>query len=402
MQHHTGQHLFTWALDVYAHELRSRGLSATVQFHGGSVHPDRFVVDAAIVDPSASASTNDTESLHGIIKRLESFCRKIIEDGLPVSVVSLPWSAVAEDHRIRRFPWVNYPNIVRAVRIGDWPSASALSATAELCCGTHLMSTADLVDLVVVSVRSRQQTTKQFTAIVGERARTTRLYGESIVADALARESNASKTELANHIDWILWIFHHTNPKHPNTQPLPIVARDLLEACLQRMKKGRVFTPPIPPMDETTSLADQIAELFERAHSSPLVAPVNFSRLDAVFKALVHLNPLNPGIFYNATTAVLFCPNATDIPGFSSLDVAKSIATRMSNSSLCGAIAIKARPLRSSANKGTAGRFKFALLELENPADSQWSSYHNLLESHFKDALLLLSSDTSDPLAKKA
>ncbi|KAF8570971.1 hypothetical protein P879_05984 [Paragonimus westermani] len=167
MRHHTGQHLFVWALDAYVRGLRSSGVLATFQHHGGAVHPDNFVVNAAIVNPSAD-STKDIDHL---VDQVESLCRMIIAQKLAVHSVSVDWDRVATDSRVRRFPWVTYPKIVKTVCIGTEPWKTSLkhcvtndhldAASAELCSGTHLKNTADLFDCVVTSVRSRKHAVKE-------------------------------------------------------------------------------------------------------------------------------------------------------------------------------------------------------------------------------------------------
>ncbi len=69
---------------------------------------------------------------------------------------------------MKRFAWEAYPQRVRAVSIGgdlegvekhiQGPPAFHSS---ELCGGTHLHQTEDLIDVVVVSLRARNQSIKE-------------------------------------------------------------------------------------------------------------------------------------------------------------------------------------------------------------------------------------------------
>lgn len=70
---------------------------------------------------------------------------------------------------------MDYPDIVTVVCIGD-PVVSDLSSTetdklptpsssAELCGGTHVVNTVDLIDLVVIGLRGRKQAVKQVSML---------------------------------------------------------------------------------------------------------------------------------------------------------------------------------------------------------------------------------------------
>ncbi len=79
---------------------------------------------------------------------------------------------------MKRFAWEAYPQRVRAVSIGgdlegveENIQGPPAIHSAELCGGTHLHQTEDLIDVVVVSLRARNQSIKEVSChtIVADR-----------------------------------------------------------------------------------------------------------------------------------------------------------------------------------------------------------------------------------------
>lgn len=64
------------------------------------------------------------------------------------------------------------------------PADSSPLVCAELCCGTHVQNTADLIDLVVVSVRGGASYLKEAELMVGQAALEVRARGEELRQDA--------------------------------------------------------------------------------------------------------------------------------------------------------------------------------------------------------------------------
>ncbi|KAF6775360.1 hypothetical protein AHF37_05404 [Paragonimus kellicotti] len=557
MRHHTGQHLFVWALDAYVRGLQTSGVPATFQHHGGAVHPDNFVVNAAIVNPSDDSDKN----IDHLVDQVESLCRMVIAQKLVVQSISVDWdrivtftaivgeaarsarlrgdSLIAEalqreseqaslhdlsnhiewlssvlsnssqsptlpmrareqlerclhrmktaravgsqnqrmqlsdvlvehfaklltqndavnpnvvlitpidfsnsemvikallqikpsrpiiaygdrmavcyfpgsskDSRVRRFPWVTYPKVVKTVCIGAEPWKTELkhratnghlyAASAELCSGTHLKNTADLFDCVVTSVRSRKHTVKEFTAIVGEAARSARLRGDSLIAEALQRESEqASLHDLSNHIEWLSSVLSNSS----QSPTLPMRAREQLERCLHRMKTARAVGSQNQRMQLSDVLVEHFAKLLTQNDAvNPnvvLITPIDFSNSEMVIKALLQIKPSRPIIAYGDRMAVCYFPGSSKTVQSTALNSAHAIARSLSQECAVHDWTVKARPLRSNVIN-ESNRYMFALLELTRPEQptsandpnerevSQWNLLHAALENSAKAVL---------------
>ncbi|VDP85171.1 unnamed protein product [Echinostoma caproni] len=139
---------------------------------------------------------------------------------------------------------MEYPETVIAVCIGDPPDIDAASvraahpssgSSAELCAGTHVKNTVDLVDLVVIALRGRKQAVKQFVGVVGDTARQVRLCGNRLLTTAQHREARVSEhpIELSEHIAWL------SSELAQHSDHLSYADRELLQACLLRMRTQR-------------------------------------------------------------------------------------------------------------------------------------------------------------------
>ncbi|GAA52360.1 alanyl-tRNA synthetase [Clonorchis sinensis] len=376
MCNHTGQHLFVWALDTHTRRLFGAQQTAGIQLHGGSVHADRFTVNAAILAPLQLQ-----DDLVKLVHEVETLCLSVINQDLPVSAVKLHWNKVDKNPRVRRFPWVDYPSEVIAVCVGDTRvldnsdhgisgDASAQGPTAELCCGTHLHQTGDIFDLVVTSVRARKQAVKEFTAIVGAAARKARLLGESLVTEALDRESSLDVSNMNERIEWLTTVLSQTNPTNPNARPLPLVAREKLQACLHRMRKARVL-PSVETDQNLDTIVAGLSSLVADSQNAVILASVEFDKVDVAVQALLSVEPTKPVVLYCGNLAVYYCPHASPHSDGAALNRAHVIARELAHQQPHSKWKVKARPLRSNA-LSESNRFKFALWQLTStsPQDS--------------------------------
>uniref|UniRef100_A0A4X1V1E5 Alanine--tRNA ligase n=1 Tax=Sus scrofa TaxID=9823 RepID=A0A4X1V1E5_PIG len=93
-----------------------------------------------------------------------------------------------------------YPDPVRVVSVGvpvahalEPASQAALQTSVELCCGTHLLRTGAIGDLVIVGERQLAKGTTRLLAITGEQARQAREVGQSLAQEVEAAAERLSR-----------------------------------------------------------------------------------------------------------------------------------------------------------------------------------------------------------------
>ncbi|XP_036909831.1 alanine--tRNA ligase, mitochondrial isoform X2 [Sturnira hondurensis] len=93
-----------------------------------------------------------------------------------------------------------YPDPVRVVSVGvpvaralDPASHAALQASVELCCGTHLLRTGAVGDLVIIGERQLAKGTTRLLAITGEQAQQAREVGQSLAQEVEAATERLSR-----------------------------------------------------------------------------------------------------------------------------------------------------------------------------------------------------------------
>ncbi|XP_059557538.1 alanine--tRNA ligase, mitochondrial isoform X3 [Myotis daubentonii] len=93
-----------------------------------------------------------------------------------------------------------YPDPVRVVSVGvpvaqalDPASQAALQTSVELCCGTHLLRTGAVGDLVIVGERQLTKGTTRLLAITGEQAQQAREVGQSLAQEVEAATERLSR-----------------------------------------------------------------------------------------------------------------------------------------------------------------------------------------------------------------
>ena len=84
------------------------------------------------------------------------------------NLIFFPFSFGVQKSFVKRFAWETYPQVVRVVCIGGDLKAieeningQSSFYSAELCGGNHLQQTEDLVDVVIVGLRSRNSFIKE-------------------------------------------------------------------------------------------------------------------------------------------------------------------------------------------------------------------------------------------------
>ncbi|THD22221.1 hypothetical protein D915_006883 [Fasciola hepatica] len=398
MRNHTAQHLFAWAVEQVALSNQSDGFRE-LQHQGGSVHPDRFVVNTALVDQASTRAVE--QDAVGFVRHLENLCRDVIRQRLDVRRVQTKWSSVVKNSKVRRFPWMDYPDIVTAVCIGkpivlessstETAESATPNSSAELCAGTHVVNTADLIDLVVVALRDRKQAVKQFVGIVGEPARQARLRGDSLLASAQNREARIAThpSELSEHIDWL------TTELAQHADHLPYADRECLQACLLRLRTQRNLGSSAElDVQQIKQLVSHMRTEITQTNGIVQIGSNPPYRPELVAVAISQLEPSHTVIVCSGRTAVCYFPHHTSIPShsasFSALDLAHRIAHYLTtvHSEILSPGQVKARPVRSNS---ISAEFLMKLASLQLMVDGRnWADAElcTVLECALNDAVL--------------
>ncbi|KAJ8392429.1 hypothetical protein AAFF_G00075540 [Aldrovandia affinis] len=169
MVKHTATHILNFSL--------RRLLGEGVEQRGSHVTPDRLRFDFSVKGSLSSQQLRDVEeTMQDIITRNEA-----------LHIQELPLALANQIPGLRTVDEV-YPDPVRVVSVGipiadlvDPPSDRATSV--ELCCGTHLLRTGEIQDLVVVSERQLVKGISRIVAVTGEQAREAREAGHALVQE---------------------------------------------------------------------------------------------------------------------------------------------------------------------------------------------------------------------------
>lgn len=115
------------------------------------IHEDYFIFEY---------SSTNTDQSNEIFEKLEKQINEIIHRNLPISTNSYNYNSIRSNSNIYRLSNESYPSEVRCVNIGS-------SYSQELCCGTHVSSTGDIEDFLIVRVDSKGQSTKRIYCLTG-------------------------------------------------------------------------------------------------------------------------------------------------------------------------------------------------------------------------------------------
>ncbi|XP_072356488.1 alanine--tRNA ligase, mitochondrial-like [Scyliorhinus torazame] len=160
MVKHTATHLLNFALRAV--------LGDHTEQRGSHITADRLRFDYSI--------KNVVNGQH--LEKVEEIVRDMIRRDEVVFTTELPLSQVNCIIGLRTVDEV-YPDPVRVVSVGLnieqlLLSNNAQATSVELCCGTHLLRTGVIEDLVIVSERQLGKRISRVTAVTGEEARKAR------------------------------------------------------------------------------------------------------------------------------------------------------------------------------------------------------------------------------------
>ncbi|KAL1006215.1 hypothetical protein UPYG_G00069350 [Umbra pygmaea] len=178
MVKHTATHILNFALRQL--------LGTSVDQRGSHITADRLRFDFSV---KGSLSTTQ-------LQEIERSIQNLITENAAVYVEEVPLAWVKDIPELRTVDEV-YPNPVRvvsvAVPVSDLVHRQTVRPTSvELCCGTHLMRTGEIRDLVIISERQLVKGISRIIAVTGDNARKAREAGQ-----ALAQEVDSLSARLA-------------------------------------------------------------------------------------------------------------------------------------------------------------------------------------------------------------
>ncbi|XP_056615152.1 alanine--tRNA ligase, mitochondrial [Triplophysa dalaica] len=164
MVKHTATHILNFAL----RELLGPGVNQ----RGSHVAANRLRFDFSV---KGSLSVSQLQQVQALVQN-------IIQQNAVVHIEEIPLSRASQIATLRTIDEV-YPDPVRvvsvAVPVSDLLSSNTdCSTSVELCCGTHLLRTGEIRDLVIVSERQMVKGISRIIAVTGDEAKAARETGQ--------------------------------------------------------------------------------------------------------------------------------------------------------------------------------------------------------------------------------
>uniref|UniRef100_A0A8C0KGU3 Alanine--tRNA ligase n=1 Tax=Canis lupus dingo TaxID=286419 RepID=A0A8C0KGU3_CANLU len=158
MEKHTATHLLNWAL--------RQALGPGTEQRGSHLNPERLRFDVATQAPLTPEQ----------LQAVEGTVQEAVGQDEAVYMEEVALAHTAHVPGLRSLDEV-YPDPVRVVSVGvpvaralDPASQAALQTSVELCCGTHLLRTGAVGDLVIIGERQLTKGTVRLLAVTGEQA----------------------------------------------------------------------------------------------------------------------------------------------------------------------------------------------------------------------------------------
>uniref|UniRef100_A0A452QL56 Alanyl-transfer RNA synthetases family profile domain-containing protein n=1 Tax=Ursus americanus TaxID=9643 RepID=A0A452QL56_URSAM len=181
MEKHTATHLLSWAL--------RQTLGPHTEQRGSHLSPERLRFDVATQAPLTPEQ----------LREVEGTVQDAVGQDEPVYMEDVALARTARVPGLRSLDEV-YPDPVRVVSVGvpvaralDPASQAALRTSVELCCGTHLLRTGAVGDLVIVGERQLTKGTTRLLAVTGEQAQQAREVGQSLAQEVEAATERLSR-----------------------------------------------------------------------------------------------------------------------------------------------------------------------------------------------------------------
>ncbi|XP_030051619.1 alanine--tRNA ligase, mitochondrial isoform X2 [Microcaecilia unicolor] len=171
MVKHTATHLLNFAL--------RRVLGEGTEQQGSHVAATRLRFDCIVKGPLRPQQ----------LREVECVIQEAIAKDEEVYTAEVPLRLASNIQGLRMVDEI-YPDPVRVVSVGvpvssllEPVSAAGTLTSVELCCGTHLLRTGAIQDLLITSQRQLVKEVARFVAITGEEAKQARETGQSLAAE---------------------------------------------------------------------------------------------------------------------------------------------------------------------------------------------------------------------------
>uniref|UniRef100_A0A8C9GXU3 Alanine--tRNA ligase n=1 Tax=Piliocolobus tephrosceles TaxID=591936 RepID=A0A8C9GXU3_9PRIM len=181
MAKHTATHLLNWAL--------RQTLGPGTEQQGSHLNPEQLRLDV----------TTQTALTPEQLRAVENTVQEAVQQDKPVYMEEVPLALTAHVPGLRSLDEI-YPDPVRVVSVGvpvahalDPASQAALQTSVELCCGTHLLRTGAVGDLVIIGDRQLSKGTTRLLAITGEQAQQARELGQNLAQEVKAATERLSQ-----------------------------------------------------------------------------------------------------------------------------------------------------------------------------------------------------------------
>ncbi|XP_004424124.1 PREDICTED: alanine--tRNA ligase, mitochondrial [Ceratotherium simum simum] len=181
MEKHTAIHLLNWAL--------RQALGPSTEQRGSHLSPEQLRFDVATQAPLTPEQ----------LRAVEGTVQEAVGQDEAVYMEEVALAHTAHVPGLRSLDEI-YPDPVRVVSVGvpvaqalDPASQAALQTSVELCCGTHLLRTGAIGDLVIIGERQLAKGTTRLLAITGEQAQQAREVGQSLAQEVEAAAERLSR-----------------------------------------------------------------------------------------------------------------------------------------------------------------------------------------------------------------
>ncbi|XP_028269814.1 alanine--tRNA ligase, mitochondrial [Parambassis ranga] len=279
MVKHTATHILNFAL--------RKVLGPSVQQRGSHVSADRLRFDFSVKGPLSVSQ----------LQQIESCVNNIVSANQVVHSQEVPLQRARTISGLRTVDEV-YPDPVRVVSV-EVPASALLDGmmdremSVELCCGTHLLQTGAIEDLVIVSERQMVKGISRIVAVTGEEAMRAREMGQVLSqdVDSLSTRLSGSSPSCLESAQRLAKEVGILSDAVDNT-PIPQWQRRELQGRLRALQRSS--NTAVRKL-ETREAAVRAQDLLKKnSRKDVLVDLVETDSLSVVMKTVNHLSAAVP------------------------------------------------------------------------------------------------------------